>query len=115
MNLYKRFIPKKMRFSALRVLKFVPDKQMIKFQYYVKLKRKLNLDNPQRYTKKIQWYKLNYRNDDMLICVDKYRVREYIYRKGIDDIFVNLFSIDDTDVENIVADACWNFREEVAA
>lgn len=92
MNLYKKFIPKKMRFAILRALKFIPDKQMIKFQYYVKLKRKLNLKNPQRYTEKIQWYKLNYRNDDMPICVDKYRVREYIQRKGIDGILVKLYA-----------------------
>ena len=81
-----------MRFTILRMLKFIPDKQMIKLQYYVKLKRKLNLGNPQRYTEKIQWYKLNYRNSDMPICVDKYRVREYIHRKGLDDILVNLYA-----------------------
>lgn len=98
MNLYKKFIPKKMRFAILRALKFVPDKQMIQLQYYVKLKRKLNLKNPQRYTEKIQWYKLNYRNDDMPICVDKYRVREYIHKKGLDDILVPLYaSYDKTD------------------
>ena len=92
MNLYKKFIPKKMRFAILRMLKFIPDKQMIEFQYYVKLKRKLNLNNPQRYTEKIQWYKLNYRNDEMPICVDKYRVREYIHRKCLDDILVKLYA-----------------------
>ena len=95
MNLYKKFIPKKIRFSILRLLKFVPDKQMIIFQYYVKLKRKPNLDNPQRYTEKIQWYKLNYRNNEMPICVDKYRVREYLHRKGLDDILVKLYAVYD--------------------
>lgn len=92
MNLYKKFIPKKKRFAILRALKFIPDKQMIKFQYYVKIKGELNLKNPQRYTEKIQWYKLNYRNDDMPICVDKYRVREYIQRKCLDDILVKLYA-----------------------
>lgn len=81
-----------MRFAILRMLKFIPDKQMIEFQYYMKLKRKLNLDNPQRYTEKIQWYKLYYRNKDMPICVDKYRVREYIHKKGLDGILVNLYA-----------------------
>lgn len=91
MNLYKKFIPKKARFAILRALKFIPDKQMIQFQYYMKLKRKLNLKTPQRYTEKIQWYKLNYRNDLMPICVDKYRVREYIKSKGLNDILVQLY------------------------
>ena len=104
MNLYKKFIPKKMRFAILRLLKFIPDKQMIKFQYYVKLKRKLNLDNPQRYTEKIQWYKLNYRNEDMPICVDKYRVREYIHRKGLDDILVSLYASYDKAEDIIIGD-----------
>ena len=95
MNLYKKFIPKKMRFAILRTLRFIPDEQMVKFQYFVKLKRKLNLKNPQRYTEKIQWYKLNYRNNDMPICVDKYRVREYIKRKGLEDILVRLYAVYD--------------------
>lgn len=95
MNLYKKFIPKKIRFAILRMLKFVPDKQMIIAQYYIKLKRKPNLDSPKRYTEKIQWYKLNYRNDKMPICVDKYRVREYIHSKGLDDILVKLYAVYD--------------------
>ena len=93
-----------MRFAILRMLKFIPDKQMIKFQYYVKLKRKLNLNNPQRYTEKIQWYKLNYRNEDMPICVDKYRVREYIHRKGLDDILVNLYATYDKAEDIVIED-----------
>lgn len=92
MNLYKKFIPKKTRFALLKALKFIPDKQMIKFQYWMKLKRNLDLDNPQRYTEKIQWYKLYYRNSDMPICVDKYRVREYIKRKGMEDHLVHLYA-----------------------
>jgi len=92
MNLYKKFIPKKARFAILRALKFIPDKTMLRIQYYIKLKRKLNLDNPQRYTEKIQWYKLYYRNDKMPICVDKYRVRKYIEEKGLGDILVKLYA-----------------------
>ena len=99
MNLYKKLLPKKARFSILRSLKFIPDKQMIQFQYFVKLKRKLNLEHPQRYTEKIQWYKLNYRNDSMPICVDKYRVREYIKSKGLDHILVELYAAYDRAAE----------------
>lgn len=92
MNFYKKFVPKKTRFALLKFFRFIPDKPMIKFQYWMKLKRKLNLKNPQRYTEKIQWYKLNYRNDDMPICVDKYRVREYIKRKGLENHLVELYA-----------------------
>lgn len=75
-----------MRFAILRMLKFVPDKAMIKLQYRIKLKRKLNLKDPKRYTEKIQWYKLYYRNPVMMECVDKYGVRKYIEKKGLGNI-----------------------------
>lgn len=92
MNGYKRFIPKKARFIILRACRFIPDKPMLKFQYFVKLKRKLALKNPKRYTEKIQWYKLYYRNEKMPVCVDKYRVREYLREKGLSDIAVKLYA-----------------------
>lgn len=100
MNIYKKFLPKKCRFALLRFLKFIPDKQMIQFQYWMKNHRKLNLENPQRYTEKIQWYKLYYRNELMPICVDKYRVREYIESKHLSDILVKLYGVYDN-VEDI--------------
>lgn len=80
-----------MRFALLRFFKFVPDEPMIKFQYWMKHHRVLNLKNPRRYTEKLQWYKLYYRNDLMPICVDKFRVREYIDSKGLSDILVTLY------------------------
>lgn len=95
MDLYKKIIPKRIRFVILRAFKFVPDKPMVKLQYWIKFKRKLNLENPQRFTEKIQWYKLYYRNDDMKICVDKYRVREYIKKKGMEQYLVPLYAVYD--------------------
>lgn len=86
---------KKLRFALLRLFRFVPDKQMIQFQYWMKHHRKLNLNNPQRYTEKIQWYKLYYRNPLMPICVDKYRVREYIESKQLSNILVQLYGVYD--------------------
>lgn len=77
----------------MKALRFIPDKPMIKLQYRIKLKRKLNLKEPKRYTEKLQWYKLYYRNDKMPICVDKYMVREYIEEKGLSDILVRLYAV----------------------
>ena len=104
MNLYKKFIPKKARFAILRALKFIPDKQMIQLQYWIKLKRKVNLKQPQRYTEKLQWYKLYYRHDAMPVCVDKYRVREYIRQKGLEEHLVSLYAAYDR-AEDIDLDA----------
>lgn len=99
MNGYKKIIPKRARFMILKALSFIPDKEMIQLQYYIKLKRKLNLDHPKRYTEKIQWYKLNYRNELMPICADKYMVREYIKEKGLSNILVELYML--LDLKNL--------------
>ena len=96
MNGYKKIISsQKMRFAILRMLKFVPDKAMIKLQYRIKLKRKLNLKDPKRYTEKIQWYKLYYRNPVMIECLDKYGVRKYIEKKGLGNILNQLYQVVD--------------------
>ncbi len=95
MNLYKKIMSKKMRFALLRFLKFIPDEPMIRFQYWMKHHRFLNLNDPQRYTEKLQWYKLYYRNALMPICVDKYQVRRYIESKGLSDILVKLYGVYD--------------------
>ncbi|MBR4370162.1 MAG: hypothetical protein IKS92_03895, partial [Victivallales bacterium] len=58
---------------------------MIRLQYRIKLNRTLNLGNPVRFTEKLQWYKLHYRNPVMHQCVDKYEVREYVESKGLGD------------------------------
>ena len=59
---YKKLIPnQKLRLKILKLTDFLPDALMIKFQYRIKTGRKLNLKNPQRYSEKLQWYKLYYR------------------------------------------------------
>lgn len=91
-DFYKKiFRNKKLRFKILSMLRFVPDQQMLKIQYYIKHGKKLNLKNPERYTEKIQWYKLYYRNPVMKQCVDKYKVREYIEEKGLESILNDLY------------------------
>lgn len=89
-----------MRFKILGLLDFLPDKQMLQLQYYIKTGRKLNLKAPKRYTEKLQWYKLNYRNPLMTKCSDKYEVREYVTNKGLDSILNPLYGVYD-DVESI--------------
>lgn len=94
MDFYKKiFRSKKARFKILSFLKFVPDKQMISLQYYVKHHRILHLTEPKRYTEKMQWYKLYYRDPQMKICVDKYRVREYVENKGLGHILNELYAV----------------------
>lgn len=94
MDGYKKIISsQKIRFSILHAMRWVPDKWMLKLQYRIKFKRKLDLNNPRRFTEKIQWYKLYYKNDLMAKCSDKYVVREYIKSKGLEHILVELYEV----------------------
>lgn len=80
-----------MRTKILKALSFIPDKVMLYFQYYIKTGRKLNLKEPKRFTEKLQWYKLYYRNPIMRQCVDKYTVRKFVKGRGLEDILVKLY------------------------
>ena len=93
-NFYKKIIrSKKLRFKILSMLRFIPDKTMLKLQYRVKCGRKLNLENPRRYTEKLQWYKLYYRDPVMRQCADKYLVREFVKSKGLGHILNDCYAV----------------------
>lgn len=65
---------------------------------YESLGRHLNLVDPKRFTEKLQWLKLFWRNDDMPICSDKYEVREYLSRHGYSELLNDLIcEFDDMD------------------
>ena len=82
--------------KIVALLGWLPDKAMLKLQYKIKLKRRLNLKNPERFTEKIQWYKMNYRNPIMHTCVDKFEVREFVKEKGLENILVELYGVYDS-------------------
>lgn len=93
MDYKKIFKNRETRFKILKALSFVPDSIMLPLQYRIYTCNKLHLNNPQRYTEKIQLYKMYYRNPDLNICVDKYRVREYISKKGLSHILNDLYCV----------------------
>ena len=94
---YKKIIKnQETRLKILNFLSFIPDEYMIKLQYFLKTGRKLNLKNPQRYTEKLQWYKLYYKSLEMVECVDKYDVRKYIEKKGLSYILNPCYGIYDS-------------------
>ena len=100
MDEYKKIIKSKnLRYSILFCVRFIPDSVMLKLQYRVKFKRKLNLKFPKRFTEKIQWYKLYYKNSIMPKCSDKYLVREYIKSKGLGYILNDLYCVYDSPSE----------------
>ena len=98
---YKKIIKSRsMRSKILRMLRFIPDRPMLELQYYIKMGRRLNLKNPRRYTEKLQWYKLYYRDPLMVQCADKGDVREYVKSKGLGDILTKCYGVYDR-VEDI--------------
>lgn len=95
MNYKKLIRDRNMRLKILSILNWIPDKQMIKLQYKLKTGRKLNLAKPVRFTEKLQWYKLYYRDPLMAQCADKYAVREYIKSKNLDYILNEIYGVYD--------------------
>lgn len=103
---YKRIIRNpKIRYKILNFLSFIPDAIMLKLQYRIKLGRKLDLKNPKRYSEKLQWLKINYRNSLMSVCADKWDVREYVKSKGFESILNENFgcfdSVDEIDFNKL--------------
>ncbi|MCI7187200.1 MAG: hypothetical protein MR995_03555 [Fusobacterium mortiferum] len=91
---YKKIFKKaETRYKILELLKFIPDEKMLKLQYKIKLKRNLNLKRPERFTEKLQWYKLNYRQQLLKKCVDKYEVRNFIISKGYNNILTKCYGV----------------------
>ncbi len=94
---YKKIIKSRaLRLKVLDLLRFIPDKPMLKLQYRIKTGRKLDLKDPQRFSEKIQWYKLYYKDPEMIRCVDKYDVRSYVEEKGLGSILVPCYGVYDT-------------------
>lgn len=92
MNIKER-LTKEQRRKLYGVLNILPDKLVIYLQHYAALGRMLNLKNPKRFTDKIQWYKLNYRDPLMTKCADKYQVRNYLEEKGLHNITPTLYQV----------------------
>ena len=91
MDGYKKLIKSQSsRMKILKCLEWVPDSVMIKIQYRIKMGFRLNLNNPSRFTEKVQWYKLFYHNPLMIECVDKYKVRDFITRLGMGECLIPL-------------------------
>ena len=91
-----KLLSRSLRCKILYFLSFIPDIQMVKLQYRMKTGEVLNLKNPKRFTEKLQFYKLFYRDLVMKQCVDKYDVREYIERQGLENILNDCFGVFDS-------------------
>lgn len=94
---YKKIVPsRELRLKILKLTDFIPDSVMIRMQYKLATGRRLNLKTPKRFTEKLQWYKLYYRDPLMTQCVDKYEVRKYVSSRGYEEILIPEFGVFDS-------------------
>ena len=94
---YKKIInSRKTRIKILRAFSFVPDRWMVRLQYFIKHHSLLSLKNPVKFTEKIQHYKLYYRDSLIPKCIDKYLVREYVNKKGLSQILIANYGVYNT-------------------
>ena len=92
-------------FRQRSFLKKYNDEDAIKKLYQARAGRILNLDNPVRFTEKLQWYKLHYRNPLMTRCADKIAIRDYLTEKGYGEYLVPVIgcyrSVEEIDFHNL--------------
>lgn len=69
------------------------DKTSLKIQYRIKLGRKLNLKNPQRFSEKLQWLKLYYRKPEFTTMVDKVLAKRYVADRIGEEYIVPTYGI----------------------
>lgn len=60
------------------LLRCIPSKFFLKYFYKKKLGYELDLNNPKRFTEKLQWLKLYNQNPDYIKMVDKAQVKDYV-------------------------------------
>ena len=85
-------------FARLRrswLKRFGTDRQVIAMNFPGEDGRPLDLDHPQTFNEKIQWYKLYYRNPIMPLVSDKYRVREHLDQIGLSHLLNELYGVYD--------------------
>ncbi len=60
------------------LLNWMSDEKYLKIYYKLKTGKKLNLNNPRTFNEKIQWIKLNVRNNLYTEYVDKYKAKQIV-------------------------------------
>ena len=71
----------------------VSDEKAVKRYYKKRAGQPLDLEHPQTFSQKQQWYKLNAKEPLMQICADKYSVRAYLESKGYAALLNDLLGV----------------------
>ena len=96
MNIKNIIRNQSVRHFLLKLFAWLPDRVMLPLQYWLILRRKLDMKNPKRFTEWLQWYKVYYRNNEMPQCTDKYLVRDFVINQlGTDKYLNKLYQVCD--------------------
>jgi hypothetical protein len=93
-GMYFRLVYRMFRQRILKKL-YPDDEKFLEILYERYTGKKMDVANPKRFTDKMQWLKLNYRDPLMQKCADKYAVREYVKSKGYGDLLNELIAVYD--------------------
>ena len=74
---------------------FLPERIYLKYKYQRTIGTKLDLNNPQRLTAKIQWLKINYRRKEHIVLADKLKVRDFVSERIGDKYLIDLYGVFD--------------------
>lgn len=99
---------KQLLVSMLTRLSFLfPDKLYLKMLFRLRMGYKLNLDNPQTFSEKLQWLKLYNRKPEHTRMVDKYEAKRYVANIIGEEYIIPTFGVWDS-VDDIDFDALPN-------
>lgn len=89
---------KKLILELIKIISSISPKFSTHILYLIYFNKRLDLNNPKTLNEKILWLKLNeYRNNKLITeCADKYLVREYVKKKGLENILNDLLFVYDT-------------------
>ena len=94
---YKQVVTnRELRVKFSNFLRFIPDKPYLKFVYYLKTGKRLNLKHPVGFNEKLNWLKLYDQHPEYTKLVDKYEVREVIKEKLGDGYMFPLLGVWDS-------------------
>ena len=96
-NLYGLLLINKLheRKNKRNLKKYSDEEQILRWYQSKSGGRVPDLVNPQTFSEKQQWYKLNDRKPLMEKCADKYNVREYIKECGYENLLNEIYGIYD--------------------
>lgn len=78
---------------CFRLSAVLPDDLYLKIVYRIRVGKKLNLDNPQTFTEKIQKMKLEDHNPIYQVVADKYAVRKYVADRIGEEYLTKLYGV----------------------